>query len=107
MAIWLYVLRLHSGEPYVGIMGDLLSRLLHHKTGVGAQTTTRYPPGALAHVERFLTYAQASRRERQIKGWTRMKKEALISQDFDCLRRLARCRSPRPEGDPPPRARPP
>ena len=48
---------------------------------------------SLVYSETVETEGQAVRRERQIKGWTRAKKEALIAGDKDRLRRLSKRRN--------------
>ena len=45
----------------------------------------------LKFVEEFGNINNAIEREKQIKGWTRKKKEALIERDFDKLVRYAKC----------------
>jgi len=50
-------------------------------------------PWEIIHVEHFEKDAEAFRRERQIKGWTRVKKEALIRGDVDNLKKLSKRRT--------------
>ena len=70
---------------------DVSRRFNEHKTG-GSRFTKAHHAERLIYAEEFPTRTQAEARERQIKGWTRAKKEALIRGDFDALRALARGR---------------
>jgi putative endonuclease len=56
---------------------------------MGCRTTINDPPVAIVYQEEFPTYSEAPRRERQIKSWTRAKKEALIRGDMITLHQLA------------------
>jgi predicted GIY-YIG superfamily endonuclease len=47
-------------------------------------------PWQIVYTENFDTERDALKRERQIKGWSRDKKEALIAGDFKALKRLAK-----------------
>jgi putative endonuclease len=65
-------------------------RLAQHNDGTfGGHTSTRRPVVLVYHQE-FDRIADAIAAERQVKRWTRAKKEALIRGDFDALRLLAR-----------------
>ena len=92
MAFWVYILQCADGSYYVGHSDNLEDRLLQHQSGaLGGYTKTRRPV-RLAYSQEFPTRDDAFAAERQIKGWTRKKKEALIRGDWDELRRLARGR---------------
>jgi len=81
----LYVLRLTSGALYIGVTKDPPRRLTEHFTSHGTgRTTSGDPPAALAYSERHETMHAARIRERQLKHWSRTKKEALISGDVVC-----------------------
>ena len=101
MAFWVYILRCADGSYYTGHTDDLDTRISGHEPGeVRGYTFTRRPV-VLASAEEFPSRIEALERERQIKGWFRRKKEALIQRDWDSLRRLAKTRgstgSPRTE----------
>lgn len=53
-------------------------RILRHRSGDGAEFTRRNKVESLVYIEEFETYFEVRRREKQIKGWTRIKKENLI-----------------------------
>ena len=93
-----YVLRLHSGQLYIGSTTDLARRLSDHTAGRASRTTALDAPVALIRIEPFDTFASARTREAQLKRWSRAKKEALIRGDCDGLRVLARSRDRRREG---------
>jgi len=74
-----YILSSATRVLYVGVTGDLRSRLSQHRTGTGSRFTARYRVHQLVHVETFQGIADALCREKQLKGWSRSKKLALIA----------------------------
>lgn len=92
MPAWLYILRLESGALYAGATTDLDQRYKDHQTGKASRTTKIDPPAELIYSEEHINFTEARRREAQIKRWSREKKEALISGDFEKLRSLAKYR---------------
>lgn len=62
---------------YVGITGNLYKRILEHKNGLCRNTKNRGKI-ELEFSEEFETRAEATKREKEIKGWGREKKEILI-----------------------------
>ena len=88
-----YILRLKSGNLYVGSTTDLEERYEDHCRGRACRTTTLDPPVALVYSEEYETFSQARRREAQVKHWSRAKKEALVSGDLAVLRNLSRSRT--------------
>jgi len=85
-----YFLRLRSGVIYVGASTDLEQRLEDHASGQGCRTTELNPPKDLLRVEVYASFAEARRRESQLKRWSRAKKEALIRGNAARLRALSR-----------------
>ena len=75
---YVYLLRGIKNHLYVGISHDISQRIIRHKNGNGAGFTKRNRVYKLVYQEEFLTYSEARRRESQIKGWRREKKENLI-----------------------------
>lgn len=75
---FIYILRGPRNHLYVGVSQDIEKRILRHKSGDGAEFTKRNKTFELVYSERFETHLEARRREKQIKGWTREKKENLI-----------------------------
>lgn len=74
----LYILRGPKNHLYIGVTNNLNKRLSRHKTGDGAEFTKRNKTYQLVYKETFSTLLEVRRRERQIKGWRREKKENLI-----------------------------
>ena len=90
---WVYILECSDGSLYTGSTSDIERRLAEHRKGIlGGYTATRRPC-KLVFVQHFPDVSEAVRAERQIKGWTRAKKLALVSGDFELVRVLSRCRN--------------
>jgi predicted GIY-YIG superfamily endonuclease len=88
---YVYVLRCADGAYYVGTTrGDLEDRVAAHDNGLVPGYTTRRRPVVLAFAEDFADPTEAIARERQLKGWSRRKKEAVIAGAFDRLPSLVR-----------------
>ncbi|MBW1805819.1 MAG: GIY-YIG nuclease family protein [Deltaproteobacteria bacterium] len=92
MTAWLYILRLKSGQLYIGSTTDLDQRYKAHLAGRGCQTTKLDVPVALVYSEEFQIVTEARKREAQIKRWSRAKIEALISGDLKRLKQLSKSR---------------
>ncbi len=91
MGAYLYLLRCADGSYYVGTtVGSLEKRVAEHQAGVFDGYTARRRPVALAFHQEFDRLEDAAAAERQVKGWRREKKEALIRGDFAALPSLAR-----------------
>ena len=91
MSAFLYILRCADGSYYVGTKrGSLDERLAQHQAGVFDGYTACRRPVALAFQQEFTQIEDAITAERQIKGWRREKKEALIRVDFAALPALSR-----------------
>ena len=89
---FVYVLRLRSGGLYIGCSTNLEKRFGEHERGKACRTTKLDPPKSVAWIEMQTDLPAARRRETQIKKWSRAKKEALIFQDTESLRCLAKSR---------------
>ena len=93
MGFWVYLLRCADGSYYTGHTDDLDKRIGEHVAGAcGGYTATRLPV-ELVWSQECATRIEALNFERQVKGWSRAKKEALIRGDWDEISRLAKCRS--------------
>ncbi len=88
MNYFVYILRNSKNKLYIGQTRNLESRLARHGSGDGARFIKDLRDFRLVYSEGFQTLQEAMRREKQLKGWTRAKKEALIAQDFDLLKQL-------------------
>ena len=90
MGFWVYILRCADGSYYTGHTDDLEKRLGQHQASeIEGYTSTRLPV-TLAFSTEFSSRAEALACERQIKGWSRKKKEALIRGDWDEIVYLSR-----------------
>lgn len=76
-----YILRLSNDEYYVGSTINLLHRIREHNDGLDFYTKNKRPV-TLVYFEEYSTQEDAYKREKQIKGWSRAKKEKLISGEW-------------------------
>ncbi len=89
----MYILLCADGSYYTGSTIDLERRLLQHQDGEGANFTRKHLPVKLVYYEEFDNIAEAFRREKQVQGWSRKKKEALINGELNKLHQLAECKN--------------
>jgi predicted GIY-YIG superfamily endonuclease len=87
---WVYILKCSDGSYYTGTTSDLEKRITAHQNGTFTGYTKSRMPVELVFSEPFEDVYNAISAERQIKGWTRRKKEALINRDFDLLKEFAK-----------------
>ncbi|MBI4415110.1 MAG: GIY-YIG nuclease family protein [Candidatus Kerfeldbacteria bacterium] len=86
-----YILLCADGSYYTGMTGNLVTRLDQHRAGLEPTCYTyRRRPLRCVHVEYYNYVWDAIYREKQVKRWSRKKKEALIRGDENELKRLAR-----------------
>ncbi|HEY1605430.1 MAG TPA: GIY-YIG nuclease family protein [Allosphingosinicella sp.] len=91
MNFWAYMLHCADRSFYVGHTDDLDVRIAQHVSGdYGGHTSTRLPV-KLVWSDEFPSRYEALSAERQIKGWSRAKKFALIRGDWSLISELARC----------------
>jgi predicted GIY-YIG superfamily endonuclease len=90
MSFWAYMLRCADGSYYVGQTDDLERRIAQHEYGGFCDFTARRRPVLLVWSETFSTRDEAKAAERQIKGWSRAKKKALIAGDWERMHQLAK-----------------
>ena len=90
MSATLYILRCADGSYYVGTTRDSLEkRMAEHEAGTyDGYTALRRPTTLVFHLA-FERVEDAIAAERQVKGWRREKKEALIRGDYAALPLLA------------------
>jgi putative endonuclease len=93
MPAYVYILECSDGSYYTGSTKDIEFRLWQHQNGQGANHTRKHLPVKLVFVESFERIDEAFAREKQIQGWSRKKKEALIQGYFNRIHELARCRN--------------
>jgi predicted GIY-YIG superfamily endonuclease len=85
-----YMLRCADGTYYVGQTDDIDQRIGQHQAGWVKGYTFKRRPVELVWNDQFQTRDDAKSAERQIKGWGRAKKEALIAGDWERISELAR-----------------
>ena len=90
---YLYILECADGSYYTGSTWDLERRLWQHQNGEGAKYTAKHLPVKLVYCELTDRIEDAYCREKQIQGWSRKKKQALIAGDMNRLHELAMCRN--------------
>jgi putative endonuclease len=86
-----YILECSDGSYYTGSTNDLTLRMEQHQNGEGANHTKKRLPVKLVYVEDYDRVDQAFYREKQIQGWSRNKKEALIKKNYKDLHKWAEC----------------
>jgi putative endonuclease len=90
---WMYILECADGSYYTGSTNSLEQRLAQHQEGQGANHTRNRRPVKLVYFEEFQRIDDAFYREKQVQGWSRKKKEALINGLSDDLKKWAECRN--------------
>lgn len=86
----MYILLCGNGNYYVGSTKNLELRIEQHQMGLGANFTRKNLPVKLVYFEEFDRIDEAFNREKQIQGWTRKKKEALIKGNKKELKNLSK-----------------
>jgi putative endonuclease len=77
-SFFVYIMTNRSKTLYVGVTNNLQRRVWEHKHGIGSEFCKQYKLDRLVYAERFQYVSNAIDREKQIKGWLRIKKIALI-----------------------------
>lgn len=90
MVFSLYILECADGSFYIGHTEDLEKRLNQHAQGNGGGYTAARRPIRLLHAEAFDTRYEALVMERKLKGWSRAKKQAYMSGDWEAVVKLAK-----------------
>ena len=88
---YMYILECSDGSYYTGSTKYLATRFMQHQRGEGANHTKKRLPVKLLYVEQYYRIDTAFYREKQVQGWSRKKKEALIAEMPDELHELAKC----------------
>jgi putative endonuclease len=87
---WMYILECSDGSYYVGSTKDIKRRIIEHQEGLGANYTSKRLPVQLVYCEEYDRIDEAFYREKQVQGWRRAKREALINGQSEKLPALAR-----------------
>jgi len=89
---FVYIVRCSDGSYYTGVTSNLEKRIAEHNSGLIKGYTSKRLPLELVYSNRFNNVSDAIRSEKQIKGWRRDKKEALVQQNFEALVKLSKTR---------------
>ena len=90
---WVYILKCSDGSYYTGHTDNLEIRIAQHKVGECPGYTATRLPVELVWSQAFNSREEALAAERQIKGWSRKKKEAMMRGDWAEVSRLAQSKS--------------
>lgn len=91
---FVYIVACSDKSYYTGVTNNLEKRIYEHNFGNNPKSYTySRRPVKLVFSQCFTNVKEAIIAEKQIKGWSRKKKEALISCNFELLKELARCKN--------------
>ncbi len=90
---FVYILECSDGTLYTGSTIDLELRVNQHEIVKGANHTEKRLPVKLIFAQEFPRIDEAFYREKQIQGWSRKKKLALIEEDFNSLKKHSECKN--------------
>lgn len=83
---YVYIIECSDKSFYIGVTSNLSKRLVEHNIGTHKFSYTYYRrPVELKWLQKFTNPEEAIRVEKQLKGWSRRKKIALIEEDWDKL----------------------
>ena len=95
MSFYVYMVECSDGSIYTGHADNLEARLAAHQDGRFRGYTYKRRPVRLIFHEQLASRDEAFRAEREVKGWSRGKKLALATGDWQTIKRLAVRRTPR------------
>ena len=81
---FVYILKCNDNSYYTGHTDNIEQRIAQHQNKHNVYTSLRLPI-EVVFTQMFASRDEAFTAERKIKGWTRKKKEALISQNWNLL----------------------
>jgi len=90
---YMYILTCSDESYYTGSTIDLDKRIKQHQNGEGANHTKNRLPVELVYFEEYMRIDEAFNREKQVQGWSRKKKDALINGKLHNLNLLAECKN--------------
>lgn len=90
MSAYMYILKCNDNSYYVGSTIDLTRRVEQHKNGEGSEYTKHRLPVELVYFEECMNIKDAFLREKQVQGWNRKKREALINNQYEKLPELSK-----------------
>ena len=88
---FVYLLKCSDNTFYTGVTNDVYRRFLEHQNGENSSSYTyKRRPVQLVYFEAFSNINSAIEKEKQIKKWSKAKKEALINEKFELLPELSK-----------------
>lgn len=87
---YVYILKCNDGSFYTGVTSNLELRIVQHNSNEFEGYTKSRRPVRLVFHSAFSQIKDAIESEKQIKGWSRSKKKALIAGDFEKLKMLSK-----------------
>lgn len=91
MSYWIYIMsNTYRNVLYIGVTNDLGRRYREHKSGLLEGFTQKYNCHELVYYEEYQQIEAAIAREKQLKNWSRKKKDYLIRQMNPTLEDLGR-----------------
>ena len=76
---WVYIMTSNSlSTMYIGVTNDLGRRVAEHRAGLGSEFAKKYKVTRLVYAEEFEQIEEAIAREKQLKGWKRIRKNELV-----------------------------
>ncbi|MCD0474582.1 GIY-YIG nuclease family protein [Flavobacterium sp. EDS] len=91
---YVYILKCSDNSYYIGITNNINRRLNKHKFGLNLNCYTHNKrPIELVFCTEFNDVNQAIAFEKQIKGWSRKKKEAIINDKWEDLKNYSQCQN--------------
>ena len=91
---YVYILKCSDNSYYTGVTCDLENRFLQHQDGKHPESYTyKRRPVELVFQQEFNQVNDAIAFEKQVKGWSRKKKEAIINNNWESLKELSICKN--------------
>lgn len=92
---YVYILLCTDNSYYTGVTNDLETKLLYHQNGYNPNCYTFHRrPVEIVYYTEFDDVNQAIAFEKQVKGWSRSKKEAIINDEWEKLPNLSKRKFP-------------
>ena len=91
---YVYIIECADGLYYTGVTNNIDRRFKEHNEGINPECfTCKRRPVVLKYCKHFKYILKAISWEKQLKGWSRKKKEALFVEDWELIKKLAKSRS--------------
>jgi putative endonuclease len=87
---YFYILECSDGTYYSGSARELISRVIEHRNGEGANYTRKRLPVKLIYFEKYTRVVEAFYREKQVQNWSHKKKKALVKGKIKDLSLLSK-----------------